>query len=265
MTTVNLILIILGIVDPILAKTGTIPSKFQRLIAGILNAITPVKDSRWAWELAQSGLSGRIGNARPADCSTDQCQRKCDGDQWHGVERVMKKVLILLVLVISAVGAQAQASTFAPAGVASMCYSAALSKWVPVAALASGTAATYAPQSVALYGLNGSSYYPLQCDASGNLNLPVVATLDLTAQAANVAQQTLYTPTVTGTYEVNFYEVITLAGVTSSTLPSGALQWTDPDTSVTTPPSIQEMCLAGQTWVSARTRASSAPRPEQPS
>jgi hypothetical protein len=42
-TPVNLILIILGIAEPILAKSGVIPSEFQGLISGILNAITAVK------------------------------------------------------------------------------------------------------------------------------------------------------------------------------------------------------------------------------
>lgn len=43
MTPVNLILILLGIVEPILAKSGAVPSEFQPLISGILNAITAVK------------------------------------------------------------------------------------------------------------------------------------------------------------------------------------------------------------------------------
>lgn len=58
----------------------------------------------------------------------------------------------------------------------------------------------------------------------------VIASLDLTAQAANISSQTLFTPTATGTYLINYYSVVTQPATTSSTFPAGQLQWTDPDT-----------------------------------
>ena len=41
--TVNLILLLIGIVEPILAASGVIPSNYQGLATGILNAITALK------------------------------------------------------------------------------------------------------------------------------------------------------------------------------------------------------------------------------
>ncbi len=54
---------------------------------------------------------------------------------------------------------------------------------------------------------------------------------DLTAQAANITAQTLYTPAVTGLYRVSVSIIVTQSATTSSTLPSVVLAWTDGDNS----------------------------------
>ncbi len=54
---------------------------------------------------------------------------------------------------------------------------------------------------------------------------------DLTAQAANITAQTLYTPAATGLYRVSVSIIVTQAATTSSTLPSVVLAWTDGDNS----------------------------------
>lgn len=61
----------------------------------------------------------------------------------------------------------------------------------------------------------------------------IVATLDLTAQGANIGATTLYTPVADGFYRVNFICNVTQAAATSSTLPGGQVRWTDATTNVT--------------------------------
>jgi hypothetical protein len=58
-----------------------------------------------------------------------------------------------------------------------------------------------------------------------------VATIDLTAQSANVSPTQLYAVPANagGMYRVSFYNVLTRAGTTSSTLPYGVIGFTDPD------------------------------------
>ncbi|PWT71030.1 MAG: hypothetical protein C5B60_11430 [Chloroflexi bacterium] len=63
----------------------------------------------------------------------------------------------------------------------------------------------------------------------------IVAVVNLTAQAANVANSLLYAipSTAGGMYRLNILIVLTRAATTSSTLPYAVPQWTDADTSVT--------------------------------
>lgn len=77
----------------------------------------------------------------------------------------------------------------------------------------------------------------------------VVAKLDLSAQAANIASQLLYTvPTgASGRYRVIGYAVVTQAATTSSTLPSLQCSYTDADTSVSKTNSITPTGYTGNT------------------
>lgn len=74
-----------------------------------------------------------------------------------------------------------------------------------------------------------------QQDVSGNISGYVpssaqkVASVDLTAQVANIAASTLVTPAASALYKVSAYIVVTQAATTSSTLPSIVLTWTDQD------------------------------------
>lgn len=76
-----------------------------------------------------------------------------------------------------------------------------------------------------------------QVDGSGNVSVNVpasaqkVATVDLTAQAANIAATTAYTPASSGLVRIVAYIVVTQAATTSSTLPSVVITWTDRDNS----------------------------------
>lgn len=81
-----------------------------------------------------------------------------------------------------------------------------------------------------------------QTDGSGNNSayIPAVAqeivsaSLDLTAQSANITTATLYTPSASGLYRVSAYIIVTTVastGAGTSTLPSVTIGWTDKDNS----------------------------------
>lgn len=55
--------------------------------------------------------------------------------------------------------------------------------------------------------------------------------LVLTAQSTNVSATTLFTPLASGLYRASAYIQVTQAATTSSTMPSIALAFTDPDAS----------------------------------
>lgn len=61
---------------------------------------------------------------------------------------------------------------------------------------------------------------------------PVIADVDLTAQAAAVAAVTLFTPSATGLYKIDFYLKVTRAATTSSTLGGLTITYTDGTDSV---------------------------------
>jgi len=84
---------------------------------------------------------------------------------------------------------------------------------------------TAAPASIVLTDANGNTL---------NVGPGVVAKVDATAQAANIANTTLYTvPTNSaGMYRLSGYVVITQAATTSSVLPRILFQFTDLDTGV---------------------------------
>lgn len=103
----------------------------------------------------------------------------------------MKKILAAISFLFS-ISAFGQISYIPPAG-AAYCWNAASSKWVIMASTSAGSPIAYAPKPVALYGFNGSSYYPLACDASGNLTLGSLSSVTTTYYVdANVAGP--YTP-----------------------------------------------------------------------
>jgi hypothetical protein len=78
-----------------------------------------------------------------------------------------------------------------------------------------------------------------QNDGSGNISAYVPtgasivtsASVDLTAQAANVGATTLLAATASGFYRVCSYAVVTQVPSTSSTLPKVTITWTDPNNS----------------------------------
>ena len=82
----------------------------------------------------------------------------------------MKKVLYFVVMALGiSTASRAQALSSIPKLQIGACYSAALSAWIPIHAAIS-TALPYVPVPIiGLAGQNGTSYYPVQCDSSGNL------------------------------------------------------------------------------------------------
>lgn len=60
----------------------------------------------------------------------------------------------------------------------------------------------------------------------------VVASINLSAQAANIVSTPLFTPAANGLYRFNCYTVVTQAATTSSTLPNCQVIWTDAETSI---------------------------------
>jgi len=79
------------------------------------------------------------------------------------------RILIGILTIFAASAAYGQALPSAPALRLGACYSAALSAWIPIHAQVS-TAIPYQPYPIiGLAGQNGTSYYPIQCDSSGNI------------------------------------------------------------------------------------------------
>lgn len=89
-----------------------------------------------------------------------------------------------------------------------------------------------------------------QVDASGNISAyfpttSTIASVDLTAQAANIAATTIFTPTANGIYKILAYIIVTQAATTSSNLPNIGIVYTDQDNN--TSQSINTINLAGGT------------------
>ena len=94
-------------------------------------------------------------------------------------------VAIMLVIVF-AVPAMAQLP-YTPQINAAACYNATLG-WIPIHA-AVNTPLSYTPSVVGLAGQNGTNYYPLQCDSSGNL---IVTPTDGAVEAGGPYNLTAY-------------------------------------------------------------------------
>jgi hypothetical protein len=77
----------------------------------------------------------------------------------------MRKFLVTMVLMLSAVPMFGQLSYVPPANAA---YCLHAGHWIPVAAQV-GTPLSFVPPAVGIYGENGTSWYAMACDASGNL------------------------------------------------------------------------------------------------
>jgi hypothetical protein len=75
-----------------------------------------------------------------------------------------KVLTIYALLFFSSLAARAQSS------VLGKCYYAGGAVWVPIATAVNGAGQTNAPASFALYGKNSTTYYPLLCDANGNIS-----------------------------------------------------------------------------------------------
>lgn len=60
----------------------------------------------------------------------------------------------------------------------------------------------------------------------------IVATINLTAQQANIGTTIIYTPSANGFYRLSSYVVETQAATTSSTLPFPNVNWTDADSGI---------------------------------
>jgi len=80
----------------------------------------------------------------------------------------------------------------------------------------------------------GSTNVTWQEDVSGNVSasLPVAglitaSSIDLTAQAANIAGTNLVAAPTAGCYRISAYIAVTSAGGSSSTLPSVVITWSD--------------------------------------
>ena len=75
---------------------------------------------------------------------------------------------------------------------------------------------------------------------------PVVSEVDLTAQGAAISTTTMFTPSVTGFYRINFYLKVTRAATTSSTLGGLTIKFSDGTDSV-----AQTILALGQTQAGA--------------
>lgn len=114
----------------------------------------------------------------------------------------------------------------------------------------------------------GNTNVTFQTDGSGNISgympsTPVLQTansVDLTAQAANIAATNLVASPTAGMYEIIIYIIVTQVATTSSTLPSVVITWTDKDN--TTSQTITATATSGgnalTTFATARVTVSSS-------
>ncbi len=83
----------------------------------------------------------------------------------------------------------------------------------------------------------GSTNVTWQADVSGNISAyastsaSVKASVNLTAQTANIGATTLLAVTASGAYRVSAYSIVTTVDGASSTLPKTTITWTDPNNS----------------------------------
>ncbi len=74
-----------------------------------------------------------------------------------------------------------------------------------------------------------------------------VTAVDLTTQGANIGATTILTPGANGYYRITGYEVLTRQATVSSTVPSVAVSWTDPDSGVAQGPAFFLAVNSGNT------------------
>ena len=87
----------------------------------------------------------------------------------------MRKILAILLF--------SAASCYAQVNAAAYCIHAGA--WIPMASSGGGSPASTPPPSVALYAKNGTSWYAVACDASGNITPGGAAGGDLTGNYPN--------------------------------------------------------------------------------
>jgi hypothetical protein len=83
----------------------------------------------------------------------------------------------------------------------------------------------------------GGTNVSWQSDGSGNISAysstaaSIKASVNLTAQTANVGATTLLAVSASGAYRVSAYSIVTTVDGASSTLPKTTITWTDPNNS----------------------------------
>jgi hypothetical protein len=97
------------------------------------------------------------------------------------------------------------------------------------------------------------------CNAAAAVYPTKVASLDFTAQSANLGSATAYAvpSNGAGTYRISCYVVVTQAATTSSTLPNCTLGWTDADSSTVLSAFSAQVSASGVTGNTIGTNSSS--------
>jgi hypothetical protein len=102
----------------------------------------------------------------------------------------MRRLSIIAAIILAAFSLPMQSQS----NVVGMCWYAAGSTLLPIKAAVAGSGSAYAPVSVVVMGVNGSTYYPLTCDASGNL---IVTASGGTIAAGSANAAAMYTGATT--------------------------------------------------------------------
>lgn len=100
----------------------------------------------------------------------------------------MKRILTLALFLISASAAYGQHIPPAQAG---YCLNPS-AQWIPIAAAINGTGISIPPPAVSVYGQNGTTWYGLLCDASGNITAGSFATGSALPATCSPQPQSVY-------------------------------------------------------------------------
>lgn len=83
----------------------------------------------------------------------------------------MKRLILIIAALLVATPAFGQ---LIPQAILGECYYATTATWLPINNIVNGAGVTSVPPAYALYVLSGSTYYPLACDANGNIGVSTV-------------------------------------------------------------------------------------------